>query len=220
MERVAMIHCFPRPSSVIAVIFMLCWQMFASASAAEPVRVVVLGDSITSGFGLEKNEAYPALVEKLARADGHELQVVNAGLSGDTTRGGLRRIKVLVRKPMDVLVIALGGNDGLRGIEPEVTRANLAAIIEQARKACPKVRILLAGMQMPDNMGEEYTRAFKKIFPTVAKEKQVAYLPFLLEGVATVKELNLADGIHPNRSGHRILAKHVYRFLREVLAAE
>ncbi|NWK57250.1 arylesterase [Verrucomicrobiaceae bacterium N1E253] len=182
-------------------------------------RVVVLGDSITAGYGLKKEEAYPELLRKMAADEGRAITVVNAGLSGDTTRGGLRRLAVLARQPMDILVIALGGNDGLRGIEPKVSQRNLELMIDRARASHPEVHVLLAGMQMPDNMGEEYTREFQRIFAAVGKKKQVAVLPFLLEGVAMDKDLNLADGIHPNARGQQVVARHVYPALKALIEA-
>lgn len=184
------------------------------------IRVVFLGDSITAGYGLKKEEAYPAIIKNLAAKDGHTLDVTNAGLSGDTTRGGLRRIKVLARQPIDILVIALGGNDGLRGLQPKVSGANLAGIIDTVRKKQPEVKILLAGMQMPENMGKDYTAEFRKEFSDVATRKKVTSLPFLLEGVAADKNLNLPDGIHPNKKGQEIVAAHVYQALLPLLKKE
>ncbi|MBK1831677.1 arylesterase [Verrucomicrobiaceae bacterium R5-34] len=215
-----MIHLFPRSSSFFTLIASLsCFLGIASDLAAQEKvrRVVFLGDSITAGYGLKKSEAYPAIIEKLAKADGHQIQVINAGLSGDTTSGGVRRIAVLARQPIDLLVIALGGNDGLRGIPAKVSGNNLANIVDIVRRKQPDTKILLAGMQMPENMGKTYTDAFRKVFGEVAKEKQVATLPFLLEGVAADKTLNLPDGIHPNAKGQAIVARHVYQALLPLL---
>ena len=193
---------------------------FSHAEKEQKQRIVFLGDSITAGYGLKKEQAYPALIEKLAEADGHQIQVINAGLSGDTTRGGLRRIAVLARHPIDLLVIALGGNDGLRGISPQVSQNNLEAIIDTAQKAHPQIQILLVGMQMPENMGQHYTRAFRNMFTATAAKKQVSILPFLLEGVAANKDLNFPDGIHPNAKGQTIVANHVYQALSKMLVRE
>lgn len=212
-----MIHSFFRSSSVIAAIF----GFLAMASCyAGALRVVILGDSLTSGYGLQKEQAYPALLEKLAEADGLDIEVVNAGLTGDTTRGGLRRIKVLSRRPIDVLVVALGGNDGLRGLQPEVSQSNLEQIIDHVRKSQPEVKILIAGMQMPENMGKEYTAAFQKMFAAAAKKKEVELLPFILEGVATNKEFNFPDGVHPNAKGQAVVAQHVYQALKPLLKSD
>ncbi|MFK7910938.1 MAG: arylesterase [Akkermansiaceae bacterium] len=189
----------------------------AHAAEQTPKKIVFLGDSITAGYGLKKEEAYPALIQKLAQADGHDIQIINAGLSGDTTSGGLRRIRVLARKSIDVLVIALGGNDGLRGIPPKASQKNLESIIDIVQQKQPDTKIIIAGMQMPDNMGEDYTDAFQKIFASLAKRKKVHHLNFLLEGVAAEKSLNLPDGIHPNAKGQTVVAKHVYKALAPLL---
>lgn len=212
-----MIHAFTHSSSYIPVLLSACLSLCFVSKAPGQERVLVLGDSITAGYGLKKEEAYPALIEKMALADGYQIEVVNAGLSGDTTRGGVRRIAVLARRPMDVLVIALGGNDGLRGIAPEVSQENLEQIIDRARKAHPEIKILLIGMQMPENMGVKYTEAFQKMFVGVGVLKKVEVLPFLLEGVAMKKDLNLPDGIHPNAQGQEMVAAHVYKTLKLML---
>ncbi len=215
-----MIHLFFKSSFIFITIVALCLVIVNQSHAEEndsTTRVVFLGDSITAGYGLKKEEAYPTILQKLATKDGHILKVINAGLSGDTTRGGLRRINVLARQPIDILVIALGGNDGLRGIQPKVSGSNLEGIIDTVRKKQPKVKILLAGMQMPENMGENYTAEFRKEFAEVAERKKVASLPFLLEGVAADKNLNLPDGIHPNQKGQEIVAAHVYQALLPLL---
>ncbi len=143
--------------------------------------------------------------------------MINAGLSGDTTSGGLRRIRVLARQPIDILVIALGGNDGLRGIDPKVSQTNIEGIIDVVQTKHPDAKIIVAGMQMPDNMGKEYINAFRKVFADVAAKKKVLALPFLLEGVAADKALNLPDGIHPNTKGQTIVAAHVYKALIPLL---
>ena len=212
-----MIHAFTHPSSYIPVLLSAWLSLCFVSEIHAQERVLVLGDSITAGYGLKKEDAYPALIEKRAIAEGHKIKVVNAGLSGDTTIGGVRRIAVLARRPIDILVIALGGNDGLRGIAPEVSQKNLEQIIDRARKAQPQIKILLIGMQMPENMGASYTQAFQKMFAAVGVSKNVEVLPFLLEGVATNKNLNLPDGIHPNAQGQAIVASHVYKTLKLML---
>jgi acyl-CoA thioesterase-1 len=215
-----MIHAFTHPSSYIPVLLSAWLSLCFVSGIHAQERVLVLGDSITAGYGLKKEEAYPALIEKRAIAEGHKIKVVNAGLSGDTTRGGVRRIAVLARRPIDILVIALGGNDGLRGIAPEVSQKNLEQMIDRARKAQPQIKILLIGMQMPENMGASYTQAFQKMFAAVGVSKNVEVLPFLLEGVATNKNLNLPDGIHPNAKGQAIVASHVYKALKLMLVSK
>lgn len=181
-------------------------------------RIIVLGDSITAGYGLQREEAYPALLQKKVDAAGLPYEVVNAGVSGDTTAGGLRRIDwALGPKGADVLIIALGGNDGLRGIAPEQTEKNLAGIIEKARAKKPAVKILVAGMQMPDNLGPKYVESFKAVFSTVAAAAKTELLPFLLEGVGGDETLNQADRIHPTAEGQQKVAEVVWARLKGLL---
>lgn len=197
----------------------IAWAIAFSAMSQEATRktVVVLGDSIAAGYGVDPSEAFPALLQKKVDAAGLPYTVVNAGLSGDTTAGGARRIAWLLKRPMDVLVLELGGNDGLRGISPAETRSNLEKIIEAAREKNPAVKIVLAGMQMPQNMGADYTRQFKAVYAEVAEKKNVVLIPFLLEGVGGKAELNQSDRIHPNPQGHKIVADTVWATLEPVL---
>lgn len=191
--------------------------LLAHAAVATRRAVVILGDSIAAGSGVDPSEAFPSLLQ--TRVDEKKLpfEVVNAGLSGDTTAGGVRRLPWLLRRPMDVLVIELGGNDGLRGISPEETRGNLEKIIRLAREKYPEVRIILAGMQMPTNMGDDYNAKFRELFPKLAKEQKTELIPFLLEGVGGKADLNLPDRIHPNPEGHKIVATNVWNVLERVL---
>lgn len=184
---------------------------------ADPVRIIFLGDSLTAGYGLAREEAYPALLETRVQALRRDAKVVNAGVSGDTTAGGLRRIGWVMAEGGDVLVVALGANDGLRGVDPGETERNLMGIIDAARKKNPRIKILLAGMQMPPNMGLGYTADFARLFPKVAKVRGVELIPFLLEGVAGRPELNQEDGIHPTAAGQRIVANVVWSHLRPLL---
>ncbi len=177
-------------------------------------RIVILGDSITAGYGLDPGEAYPALLQKKIDAAKLPYTVANAGVSGDTTAGGLRRIAWAMAKGADVLVIALGGNDGLRGISPEETKRNLLGIIEKARTKNPGIKILIAGMQMPDNMGPDFITRFKAIFPEAAKESESTLIPFLLEGIGGVEEFNQPDGIHPTLEGQEKVAENVWKILK------
>lgn len=187
-------------------------------AAAEPT-IVFLGDSLTAGYGLQNpaTEAYPALIQEKLRAAGLPHRVVNAGISGDTTAGGLRRLNWLLRQPVDVLVIALGGNDGLRGLDPAVTSANLQGIIDRTRAKYPAARLVLAGMQMPANMSEEFTRTYREIFPELAKANNIALIPFLLEGVGADPALNQPDLIHPTAEGQKRIADNVWPWLQTVL---
>lgn len=192
----------------------------AATPASGARTVVFLGDSLTAGYGLTDpaSEAYPALIAGRLRAASPAWKVVNAGISGDTTAGGLRRIDWTLRAPVDVLVVALGANDGLRGVSPAVTAANLRGIIERARARHPAVRILLAGMQLPPELGAAHTTAFARVFPEVAAATGAALVPFLLEGVGGDPALNLADRIHPNAAGHAVMAATVWPHLEPLLA--
>lgn len=185
--------------------------------AAEPRTLLFFGDSLTAGYGLDPDEAYPALVQKRIEAAGLPWRVVNAGLSGETTSGGLRRLDWILRQRVDILVIELGGNDGLRGIPPETSRVNLQAMIDRARAKNPRCVVVLTGMQMPPNMGEEYRRAFSGIFADLAARNQLPFVPFLLEGVGGNPELNLADQIHPNARGHEVVAENVWKVIAPLL---
>ncbi len=191
----------------------------AETPAPERRTILFLGNSLTAGLGLDPKQAFPALIQNKIDSLGWRFEVVNAGLSGETTAGGLRRIDWLLRRPVDALVLELGGNDGLRGIPPEVTKANLLAIIDKARAQNPNLRIILAGMQAPPNLGEAFTGPFRNLFPEIARERDVALIPFLLEGVGGVPELNQPDGIHPTAEGHRIIAETVWQTLRPILEA-
>ncbi|HWC61571.1 MAG TPA: arylesterase [Verrucomicrobiae bacterium] len=190
----------------------------APTEKAAPKSVVVLGDSIAAGYGVESSEAYPALLQEKIDAAGLNFTVVNAGVSGDTSADGLNRIKWLLRRPIDVLVLELGGNDGLRGIPASTTETNLQMVIDRVKQKYPSAQIVIAGMQMPPNMGEAYTTIFKNIFPTLAKKNHAALVPFLLEGVGGRPELNQPDHIHPTAAGHQIVAENVWKVLRPVLS--
>src|SRR5688572_1891218 len=193
-----------------------------SVIGAVPERktIVILGDSIAAGSGVDPDEAFPALLQD--RIDQRKLpfDVVNAGVSGDTTAGGVRRLPWILKRRVDVLLVELGGNDGLRGIKPRETRANLEKIIELAREKYPAVQVVIAGMQMPPNMGEEYTREFRDLFPAIAREKKARLIPFLLEGVGGKPDLNLPDRIHPNPQGHKVVADNVWSVLEQLLTPE
>jgi len=183
---------------------------------ASAKTIVVLGDSLAAGYGLDRTEAFPALLQRKVNGLGLNFQVVNAGVSGDTSAGGLRRLDWLLKRPVDVLVIELGGNDGLRGLSAAALKQNLQSIIERTRAKYPGVKIVLAGMKMPANFGE-YATQFERVFSELAKEQKVALVPFLLEGVGGQPTMNLADGIHPTAEGHRVLAENVWRVLKPVL---
>lgn len=184
---------------------------------ANKQRIVFLGDSITAGYGLEKSEAYPALIEELALENDLHWDSVNAGLSGDTTSGGVRRVRLLVKRPFDLIVIALGGNDGLRGVAPAATQKNLITIIETVQRAQPKAVIILAGIDVPGNMGGAYKKSFLASFKTVAEKKEVIFYPSIIAGIAGNAEFNQEDRIHPNEDGQKVVAGRLFRVIEGAL---
>lgn len=191
----------------------------ASCGAVEPGpgRVLFLGDSLTVGYGIDRTHAYPSLIQEEIRRRGLAHQVHNGSLSGDTTVGGMHRVEWLMQKPISVLVLALGANDALRGLDPVDTQRNLQAIIDAVRRMYPECKILIAGMKAPPNMGVEYTRAFEKAFVNLAARNDAPLISFLLKDVAANPELNLEDGIHPNEKGHRVIAATVWKYLYPLL---
>jgi acyl-CoA thioesterase I len=188
-----------------------------TATQAEAKTILFFGNSLTAGYGLEVSQAFPALIQ--AKIDSLKLpyKVINAGLSGETTGGGDTRINWMLNQKIDILVIELGGNDGLRGISPDLTHKNLQSIIDKAKKKYPDIKIILAGMEAPPNMGQKFTSDFRKIYKQLAEKNQVQLIPFLLEGVGGEPKLNQADGIHPTEEGHRIVAKTVWETLKNVI---
>ena len=188
-------------------------------AAAEPRTVLFYGDSLSAGYGLEDpaGRSFPGLIQAKITEAGLPYRVVNAGLSGETTAGGLRRIDWILRQQVDVFILELGGNDGLRGLPVATSRGNLVAIIERVRAKNPSVKILLAGMQMPTSMGPDYTVAFAAMFPEIAEQQKVTLIPFLLEDVGGMPSMNLPDGIHPNPEGHRRVAETVWTYLKPLL---
>ena len=198
------------------MVAIILW-LVAGLEAAEARRIIFFGDSITAGSGLDPDQAFPALIQQKLDDHGRPWLVVNAGLSGETTAGGLRRLDWILRQPVDIFVLELGGNDGLRGIPPETSRSNLQTMIERIRDRYPRATVVLAGMQLPPNMGPEHTRRFAAMYPDLAEKNRTALIPFLLEGVGGVSSLNQADGIHPTAEGHRIIAETVWQTLVPLL---
>jgi acyl-CoA thioesterase-1 len=194
-------------------------SVFSEPHGEAAHRILILGNSIAAGYGLDPEQAFPARLQEKIDSLGWDFHVVNAGVSGETTAGGLSRLDWLLRQPVDVLIIELGGNDGLRGIASDVTRQNLQAIVDKTQARYPEAEIVLAGMQIPPNLGPEYTERFRSIFPDLARENDLHLVPFLLEGVGGVPALNLPDGIHPTAEGHRIVASNVWDTLEPVLGA-
>lgn len=189
----------------------------ASASPRSDLpKVVFLGDSLAAGYRLAAEEAFPAILGERLAALGREAEIVNAGVSGDTTAGGLARLEWVLAQRPDLLVVELGANDGLRGVAVEASEANLTAIAERGRAA--GARVLLLAMRLPPNYGAEYTRAFESIYPRVARATGATLVPFFLAGVAGAPELNLPDGIHPNAAGHRLAAENLLPHVTAALA--
>ena len=179
-------------------------------------KIVALGDSLTAGYGLLESQSYPAILQERLNAEGYKFEVVNAGVSGDTTAGGLRRLDwALEGGDVRVLIVALGGNDGLRGLSVDEMKKNLTAIITRAREK--NVVVILAGMEAPPNYGQEYATAFRSAFRDIAARERVLVIPFLLDRVAGQSQLNQGDGIHPNEQGSRIVAETVWSVLRPLL---
>jgi acyl-CoA thioesterase-1 len=191
----------------------------AATPAAQPIaarpRIVAFGDSLTAGLGLRPEEAYPAMLQRRVDAAGLNYEVVSAGVSGETSAGGLRRLDWALEGEVRVLILALGANDGLRGLPPEQLRRNLAQMIETAQAR--GIAVVLAGMEAPPNFGHAYVVEFHEIFPELAREYRTALVPFLLEGVAGLVPMNQSDGIHPNAKGATLVADNVWAVLRPVL---
>jgi acyl-CoA thioesterase-1 len=191
-------------------LFISCLLLFQATTA--PVTILFYGDSLTAGHGLDSpDKAFPTLVEKKLTAQGKQVKVINAGLSGETSAGGLSRLDWVLRQPVDIFILELGANDGLRGLPVDQTRKNLQAIIDKVKMKNPNVKLVIAGMMVPPNLGAEYTTSFQKVFPELAKKNNASLIPFLLQGVAGDEKLNNADGIHPNPAGHKIVAENVLK---------
>src|SRR6266851_6680190 len=215
----------------IRVAFCLCLMLCSSSTLAAdpwPVQdttksgsdaqvILFFGDSLTAGYGLDPAQAFPALIQEKIDARGWHFRAINAGLSGETTAGGLRRIDWVLQRPIAVLVLELGANDGLRGLPVEGAKQNLQAIIDRTKDKYPWVKVVLVGMQVPPNLGRDYTTRFRAIFPDLAAANSAVLIPFLLEGVGGVPALNLPDGIHPTPEGHKIVAENVWKVLEPML---
>jgi len=185
-------------------------------TSSDKPKIVAFGDSLTAGFGLSEKESYPFLLQQRLNAESYNYEVINAGVSGDTSQGGLERIDwSLEQENVQILILELGANDLLRGLSPSKMKKNLGTIIEKAQ--AKKIQVLLCGMLAPPNMGAKYQEDFMQAFPDLADEHKVEYMPFILEGVALDKKLNQADGIHPNAEGEKILTENVYQALLPLL---
>jgi acyl-CoA thioesterase-1 len=192
----------------------------SSAVLAESKLIVFFGDSLTAGLGLSEDDSYPGLIQKRLESEGFGglYTVLNSGVSGDTTAAGLRRLSWALRNRPEIFFLALGANDGLRGVNPAETEKNLRRILRVVKEKYSSTTLILAGIDLPTNLGEDYRSSIREIFPRVAREEGAILMPFLLQGVAAVRELNQPDGIHPNIEGQKIIAKNVWEVLKPLLS--
>ncbi|MFP4333376.1 MAG: arylesterase [Campylobacterales bacterium] len=203
-----------RPIGMIVVLFLLVLQVASASSDSK--TILFLGDSLTEGFGVAKEATYPSQVQALAKSRlNKNINVINGGVSGSTTSDGLQRLKWYLKRKPDIVFINLGANDGLRGLNLEKSQKNLEEIVEHAQDS--GATVLLAGMLMPPNYGDEYTKDFKNMYKKIKDKYNLKYMPFLLKGVAGEKEFNQADGIHPNKKGYKIIAEEVFEFIKDEL---
>lgn len=200
----------------VTILIAFCFLLMA-VGEQDKSTILFFGDSITAGYGLDEEQAFPAVISEKIQASDLAYRVVNSGSSGETSAGGLRRIDWVLQQPVDIFVLGLGGNDGLRGIDPEYTKENLQGIMDKVRERYPDVKILLTGMEAPPNMGQSYTTEFREIFRELEQENDVVLMPFLLGDVAGDSDLNLPDGIHPTEEGHRLIAEDVWIYLQPML---
>lgn len=210
-----------RMGRILLLFSMIVFDLFPGQLNAqarpEPIRVLFFGDSLTAGYGLDPGQAYPALVQEKIDGAGLRARVQVGAVSGDTSAGGLRRIDWMLRQPVDVFVLALGANDGLRGVDPAATGENLAKILERVQAKYPDAALVVAGMRLPPSLGESHVEAFEAIYPDLAKTHDATLIPDLLKGVGGVVALNLPDRIHPNAKGHKILADTVWAGIEPIL---
>lgn len=216
-------------SRIVSYLLLFVWLFWGISWAAErpgngepispPGRgepiLVAFGDSLTAGLGVSASEAYPAVLEQIIKEAGYPFRVINAGVSGETTAGGLQRVNWILKSRPDIVILELGANDGLRGLDVRQTEKNLSMIIEQLQSR--NVRVVLAGMKLPPNYGKEYTEAFEKIYPTLAGRHRLTLIPFFLEGVAAQSALNQPDGIHPTAEGYRTIVGRIWPLIEPLL---
>lgn len=201
----------------ISILFILALFSVFFQPEEDTKTILIFGDSITAGYGLDPEEAFPAYVQEKIDERDLNYTVINAGLSGETSAGGLRRVDWILQRHVDIFVLELGGNDGLRGLDPEMTKSNLAGIIEKVKAKNPSVQLILTGMEAPPNLGEQYTNRFRAIYQELSEEYDVIFMPFILEDVGGNPDLNLPDGIHPTPEGHRIIADNLWEYLEPLL---
>jgi len=195
--------------SILAIILLFSLTS-VQAQSSEQKRILFFGDSITAGLGVDKGQAFPALIQQKVDSAGLNYEVINGGLSGETSAGGLRRIDWVLQRTIDVFILELGGNDGLRGIELSSTKDNLQKIIEKVQQKYPDVKIILAGMQVPPNLGQEYTSEFENMYPELADENDLPLIPMILDKIGGNENLIQGDGIHPTPEGHQVIAENVW----------
>jgi acyl-CoA thioesterase I len=201
-------------SAIVCILLILNYNSYAQ----EQKTIVFFGTSLTAGLGVQPGQSFPGVIQRKLQEAGYKYRVVNAGLSGETSAGGLSRIDwILKNNKVDIFVLELGANDGLRGLDIDKTRKNLSEIIDKVRAQAPEAKILLAGMQVPPNMGQDYSIRFRQIFVELANKQNAILIPFLLEGVGGNPKLNQPDGIHPNVEGHKIMAENVWKELKPLL---
>ena len=189
-------------------------------SAAKLKTILFFGNSITAGYGVDPSEAFPALIQNKIDSLKLDYRVINGGVSGETSSGGNSRVNWILRQPVDIFVLELGGNDGLRGIPLTETQKNLQAIIDKVKAKYPGAKLVLAGMQIPPNMGQQYATEFTNLYPALAAKNKIALIPFLLQGVGGEAKLNQQDGVHPTSEGHKIVAENVWNVLKMLMKVE
>jgi acyl-CoA thioesterase I len=202
---------------ILSVAFVIIFTKMLSIAQDDKKVILFYGNSLTAGMGLDMEQAFPNLIQQKLNKIREDYLVVNAGLSGETSAGGFNRIDWVLQQKIDIFVLELGANDGLRGLPLESTRQNLQGIINKVKQKYPEVKVIIAGMRVPPNMGADYVSEFVKIFPELAKNNNAKLIPFLLDGVAGNPDLNLPDGIHPNVEGHQIVADNVWKTLTLLL---
>ena len=200
----------------LVLIMLLCTSyVYSAEQVIIKKKILALGDSLTEGYGVDPKYSYPSQLERKLQLNGFKYKVINGGVSGSTTASGMSRLKWFMKAKPSHMILALGGNDGLRGLKIEASKKNLNEVILMAKKS--KIKVILAAMQMPPNYGKEYRQKFKNIYYDLAKEHKLTVIPFVLKGVAGKKEFNIEDGIHPNSEGYKIVTENIYKILKELL---
>ncbi|HKJ44816.1 MAG TPA: arylesterase [Balneolales bacterium] len=203
--------------TLLFIILGIHLTVYGQSKSKDTHNILFFGDSITAGLGVGENNAFPALIQQKIDSLGWNFNVINGGLSGETSTDGLHRVSWMLQRRISVFVLELGGNDGLRGINLALTKKNLQGIIDTVRTKYPRAKIIIAGMQVPPNLGEKYTTQFKNLYPSLAKKNNAVLIPFILKDVGGIPQLNQSDGIHPTKEGHKIVAQTVWKYLKPVL---